>query len=219
MASEENKNAANRGKPLHTMMELVLVNSDVAKIVIEEFKDLTLRYVRKMRLFPYPDYDYNKYPFMCTIILEEIFLYAQEHPEEPVKMFVGDIRSEFYGEHWLLDKIGELAKKGIKFDIVLAKPPHDDYLQEWQALNTNYPDCVRVRMKPAYNAGLRHLVLVGDAYRIEAPHPDYEGEVTELSPERPARFGFHDKFYAHTDVLDHWNSAVDTPDTQPLPVA
>ncbi len=93
MNDEENTNAANKGKPLHALMsQLVHDNSEIAKVVIQEYKNLTMRYVRKMRLVPYPDHDYNKYPFMCRIILEEIFLYAQEHPEEPVTMFVGDTR-------------------------------------------------------------------------------------------------------------------------------
>ena len=223
MASEENANAENRGKPLHTLMtQLVQDNPDMAEVIIKGYKDLTLRYVRRMRIVPYPEYDYNSYPFMARIIVEELFAYAQDLPKKEVKMFTGDITSEFYGADLLFDKIREIAtQKDIKFNIILAKPPDGQHLASWQKLMTESSGKVQVRMKPQYSDELHHLILVGeDAYRKEAPHKedDYEGDVTELEPKRPARFAFHDRFYAQANVLEHSKTKVDTDDVQELPI-
>ena len=223
MMSEENNVSANTSEGLHTMIdglvELVQNNPDMVKDVIKGYKDLTLRYVRRMRIVPYPEYDYNSYPFMARIIIEELFAYAQELPKKEVKMFTGDITSEFYGSVLLFNKIRDISAQGIKFNIILAKPPEGQYLASWQKLMTESSGNVQVRMKPQYSAELHHLILVGeDGYRKEAPHDDYEGDVTELEPKRPARFAFHDRFYAQTNVLDHWETKVDTDDVEELPV-
>lgn len=224
MDGKEVTNAANRGEPLHTMIpdelaELVQGNPDTAKAIIKAYKDLTVRYVRRMRIVPYPEFDFNSYPFMARIIVEELFAYAQEPPKKEVRMFTGDITSEFYGCELIFDKIREIATQGIKFNIILAKPPDGQHLASWQKLMTESSGKVQVRMKPQYSAELHHLILVGeDAYRKEAPHKedDYEGDVTELEPERPARFAFHDRFYAQTNVLEHWKTKVDTDDVVPI---
>lgn len=180
----------------------------VARIAVSELKDLTLRYVRRMRLIPYPDHDYNSYPFVCRVIIQELFAYSQENPEEEVKIFTGDVKSEFYGDDWLFENIDELAAKGIKFNIMLAKPPTGDYLSKWQRLMEKYHGKVNVRAHETYNNQLQHLMLVGDSYRIEAPHEDYEGAVDEVSPLRPARYGFHERSFAESEVLSHWESEV-----------
>lgn len=214
-------NAANGGKPLQALMcNLVQENKEIAESVIQAYKDLTLRYVKRMRIVPYPEYDFNSYPFMARIIVDELFAYAQEPPKKEVRMFTGDITSEFYGSELLFDKIGEIAtQQDIKFNIILAKPPDGRHLASWQKLMTESSGNVQVRMKPQYSDELHHLILVGkDAYRKEAPHKedDYEGDVTELEPKRPARFAFHDRFYAETNVLEHWKTKVDTDDVVPI---
>lgn len=190
---------------------------NIAKVAVDELKDLTLRYVRRMRLMPYPDHDYNSYPFVCQVIVQELFAYSQEHPEEEVKIFTGDIKSEFYGDSWLLERIDELAGKGIKFDIILAKPPTGDCLSKWQLLMAGHPGAVNVRAHQKYNNKLRHLMLVGDSYRIEAPHQDYEGPVNEVRPLRPARYGFHERSFTESDVLSHWENEVTSADFQSIP--
>lgn len=226
MTSKENNVSANTSERIGSLMdrlvELLQNNPDMAKAVIKAYKDLTLRYVRRMRIVPYPEYDYNSYPFMARIIVEELFAYAQEPPKKEVRMFTGDVTSEFYGGALLFDKISDLAAQGIKFNIILAKPPADQYLASWQKLMTESSGNVLVRMKPQYSDELNHLILVGeDGYRKEASHKedDYEGEVTEFEPKRPARFAFHDRYYAQTSVLQHWKTKVDTDDVQKLPVA
>ena len=140
-----------------------------------------------MRLVPYPEYDFNSYPFMSRIVVEELFAYAQEHPKKEVRMFTGDVRSEFYGGALLFDKISKLAAREVKLNIILAKPPAGQYLAKWRKLMTESSGNVQVRMKPQYSDKLCHLILVGeDGYRKEAHHEDYEGDVTELKPKRPA---------------------------------
>ncbi len=223
MNGKENTDATNKGEPLHKMMgdlvELVQYNPDMAKTVIKGYKDLTLRYVRRMRIVPYPEYDYNVYPFMSRIIVDELFAFAQVHPKKKIKMFTGDIRSEFYGGDFLFDRISDFARKDIKFNIILAKPPDGQYLARWQKLIAESSGNVQVRTKPQYNDRLCHLLLVGeDGYRKEAFHEDYEGDVTELEPERPARFAFHDRFYAKNNVLEYWKTKVNTNDVEELPV-
>ena len=175
-------------------------------IIIEELKSITLRYVKKMRILPYPDYDFNLYPFMSRIIVEELLDYSIENPEEEVKMFIGDVKSEFYGRDILFKRISELASNGIKFNIILAKPPKDNYLNEWRDLHNKFQDKIKIRMKTRYDSNLCHLILIRDAYRIEVPHEDYDGQVTDFLPLRPARFGFHDESYAQSVVLEHWNN-------------
>jgi hypothetical protein len=219
MANEEKKVAANTGETIDTVVKRLKDMPGVARVVLEELKDLTLRYVRRMRVIPYPDFDFNRHPFMSRIIVSELFSYAQEHPEEEVKMFIGDVKSEFYGDYLLFDRTCELAKKGIKFNVILAKPPAKQYLPNWQKLVKESSGNIRVRMKPQYSDKLCHLILVGGAYRKEAPHEDYEGEVTDFEPLRPARFAFHDEFYAQSNVLDYWRTEVDIDDVQELPVA
>lgn len=190
---------------------------NIAKIAVDELKDLTLRYVRRMRLIPYPDHDYNSYPFICRVIIQELFAYAQENPEEKVKIFTGDVKAEFYGDGWLFKEIRELAVKGVKFDIILAKPPTGDCLSSWQQLVKECPGEISVRMHKTYSNRLQHLMLVGDSYRIEAPHDDYGGDVTELAPKRPARYGFHESSFVMSDVQFHWENEIDIPAAELIP--
>ncbi len=223
MNGKEVTNAENGDKPLQALMSNLVKGSDeIAEDVIQAYKDLTFRYVRRMRIVPYPEFDFNSYPFMARIIVDELFAYAQELPKKEVKMFTGDITSEFYGSDLLFDKIREITtQQDIKFNIILAKPPVGQHLTSWRKLMTESSGKVRVRTKPQYSDELHHLILVGeDAYRKEAPHrdDDYEGDVTELEPKRPARFAFHDRSYAQANVLKHWETKVNTDDVEELPV-
>lgn len=215
MIDEANQSQSNPAENLEAIVQK-MADTEVTKVVLEELKNLTLRYVRRMRIMPYPDYDFNSYPFMSRIIAEELFAYSQERPKEEVKMFIGDVSSEFYGKNLLFDRVSELASQGIKFNIILAKPPVGECLLKWLNLMNKFQDRIIVRMKVEYSNRLCHLILVGDAYRMEAPHDDYEGAVTDLFPTRPARFGFHDKPYAQSVVLEYWQTEA-IRDVQNLP--
>lgn len=171
------------------------------------------KYVRKMRTSSDPDHDYNHFPFQCRTVVDNILIYAEEYPQE-VKIFLGDINREFY-QTLLFDRIKELSKKGCTFDIVLAKPQTGERLSSWQELNAL--EGVRVRVKPKYNNQLCHLILVGSAYRVEVPHPPLQEKVTDLIPERNARFGFHEKDYT-SRLQVYWNQNILT-DIVELPAA
>ena len=218
MLPEENNNTETNNQNLDTMMQDAIKLFDNPETIIEEWKKLTKKYVRKMRLIPVTDHDFNSFPFMSKIIVEEIFMYAQDHPDEEVKMFIGDVKSDFYGDNWLFDKISSLSDEGIKFNIVLAKPPNMKDNDKWQSLKKRFSGNVTVKTKPQYDEELHHLILVGDAYRYEDPHKYYEGEVTDLSPLRPARFAFHDEYYVKKEVLEHWKTQVNSDLQELLPI-
>ncbi|MCD4830334.1 MAG: hypothetical protein K8R02_00840 [Anaerohalosphaeraceae bacterium] len=182
-------------------------SEEMTEFVLEGFKKFTLEHVQKMRIAQEPAYDFNSYPFMSRIILEQLLKYAEDRPSGEVKMFIGDVRSEFYGEELLFDRVRELAAKNISFNIILSKQPENEYLPRWRELIAKSPGSVSVRIRPEYEDRLSHLVLIGDSYRLEVPHTDYTGEVTELLPLRPARFGFHDEAYVREEVTKHWDKA------------
>lgn len=171
------------------------------------------KYVRKMRTSSDPDHDYNHFPFQCRTVVDNILTYAEEYPQE-VKIFLGDINREFY-QTLLFDKIKELSKKGCTFDIVLAQPQTGKRLSSWQKLNAL--EKVHVRVKPKYNDQLCHLILAGSTYRVEVPHPPLQEEVTDLIPERNARFGFHERDYT-SRLRAYWDQNVLT-DLVELPAA
>ena len=171
------------------------------------------KYVRKMRTSSDPDHDYNHFPFQCRTVVDNILTYAEEYPQE-VKIFLGDINRDFY-QTLLFDRIRALVENRCTFDIVLAAPPTSERLPLWQALNAL--EGVRVRMKQAYSDQLCHLIIAGAVYRVEVPHPQLQEEVTDLKPERDARFGFHEKEYVSRLQL-YWEQDIET-DLVKLPAA
>jgi hypothetical protein len=215
MSEEANKSMIDSIGPLSEFMKKLKL--DEIQAFIKELKELTLNYVRDMRTSDSPRCDFNSYPFMYKIIAEELFTYSQEHPTEKVRLFIGDVKSEFLGKNLLFNRVKELASKGIKFDIILATPPDNYYLAKWQELINKFPNDINIRMKTQYSNKLCHLILIGNAYRMEAPHDFYDGVVSDLVPLRPARFAFHDKQYAENVVLKYWETEA-TKDVVCLPV-
>ena len=185
------------------------LKKDTSGIMIAREKLFFGKFVEKMRRVPEPDHYYNHFPWQARIVVDNILTSAERNNED-VKIFLGDVNREFYGIDFF-DRIREFAEKGCRFDIILAAPPEEKKLTAWHELAGI--DGIRVRTKPEYSETLCHLVFSGSAYRIERPHGRLrEGmEVTEVAPERNARFGFHENEYVRR-LEAYWDQSVETTD-------
>lgn len=144
--------------------------------------------VEVMRLTGVPSHFYNHYPQETMIVVKNILTCA-ESTGDPLRIFASDFYELYYGE--IYDKLVELAKKGHDIQIILADRPKDSDLDKWRIICEN--DNVKVSFMPEYDPTMNHVWLTGNTYRYELPHERFTGEVTNLYPERPARFAFNNE--------------------------
>ena len=150
-------------------------------------------------------YSHNHLPWQTRIVLNELIDYAKTETKK-LRIFTGDVRSEFYGVDFL-PRIIDLLKNGCEVTIVLAEKPSIKTSSDWLSLN-NFGK-VHIFFKKDYDENAFHIAISGDAYRFEKNHKKLpEGtKVKDESPKRPARFGFHCP--EDVKVLDaYWNNYV-----------
>lgn len=139
-----------------------------------------------------PAFYFNACPFQTRIVVSKIIDIAKTGSF--LNIFMGDVNCEFYGIN-LLKKLEEVQLAGCNVSIVLAENPVNDIAEYWKELIKKN---ISISYFDEYDETLNHICYTDDAYRVEAPHKKLrpDEQVSELSPIRPARFGFH----RHDDV-------------------
>ncbi len=135
-------------------------------------------------------FDANRFPWQTRIIIDELLdLAVNEHAH--VEIFKGLSTGVFYQDR-LRERCQTLVQHGGSARVIFSE--HDQGDSRWRDLATKSEGKLQVLAMKAPDPELYHYCLVvgEDAYRLEFPHPLWEGDVTDVVPERPARFSFND---------------------------
>lgn len=160
----------------------------------------------------FPGHYFNHFPWQIGIVFDNLMKYAEDTAGEkssPICMFSSDLDFDFLPSDFQERLVG-LSQKGCELKIVLACPPQGDSLKKWQALKRKIHSG-EIRNIAEYDEKMSHVWTYKDAYRWELPHPkSAKEEITAVSPDRPARFAFHNesdanKVREYFDLI--WNKA------------
>lgn len=136
-------------------------------------------------------YQLNRFPWQSQMISKRLLDFALEDKLN-VQLCFSMPADDFYPR--LRTQVSALLKRGASsVRIVFAQPPNEDQYAYWIAMRKRYSAKLKLHAANEYDSAVLHYCLVGDsAYRIEFPHEKRTGPVTNLKPERPARFSFND---------------------------
>lgn len=152
--------------------------------------------VKLMRGAKWRSFDANRFPWQTRIIIDELLDLAVE-TRAHVEIFKGMSTRTFYGKG-LHERCRKLVQREGTARVIFAE--HDETDSFWRELRDEFKDRLQVLAMDEHDPDLYHYCLVQGpdgqqeewAYRLEFPHPRWEGGVTDLAPERPARFSFND---------------------------